>query len=124
VINQPCDANIDVVRRNLNRKLRPGWRILKYSIVHKWKVNNAPLKPILDPFHHPALSRVLSESSSPLSREYQRALTASIHLWEWMRETNHPGWQIFCQNASSFNEESGEIAFSVLARDIASSGQQ
>ena len=59
---------------------------------------------------------------SPLSREYQRALTASIHLWEWMRETNHPGWQIFCQNASSFNEESGEIAFSVLARDIASSG--
>jgi len=59
---------------------------------------------------------------SSQSREYQRALTMSIHLWEWMRVNDHAGWQIFRQNASAFNEESGEIAFSVLARDLASSG--
>jgi hypothetical protein len=59
---------------------------------------------------------------SPQSREYQRALTMSIHLWEWMRVNDHAGWRIFRQNASAFNEESGEIAFSVLARDLASSG--
>jgi hypothetical protein len=46
----------------------------------------------------------------------------SIHLWEWMRVNDHAGWQVFRQNASAFNEESGEIAFSVLARDIATSG--
>jgi Tfp pilus assembly protein PilW len=46
----------------------------------------------------------------------------SINLWEWMRVNDHAGWQVFRQNASAFNEESGEIAFSVLARDIASSG--
>ena len=61
------DANVDVVRRNLSRKLRPGWRILKYSIVHKWQVNNVPLKPVLDSFRHPALSRVLSESRDGLT---------------------------------------------------------
>ena len=59
---------------------------------------------------------------SSQSREYQRALTMSIHLWEWMRVNDHAGWHIFRQNASAFNEESGEIAFSVLARDLASSG--
>ena len=61
---------------------------------------------------------------SSQSREYQRALTMSIHLWEWMRVNDHAGWQIFRENASesAFNEESGEIAFSVLARDLASSG--
>ena len=47
---------------------------------------------------------------SSQSREYQRALTMSIHLWEWMRVNDHAGWQIFRQNASAFNEESGEIA--------------
>ena len=35
---------------------------------------------------------------------------------------NHPCWQLFKQNASAFNEEAGEIALSVLARDIARGG--
>ena len=58
----------------------------------------------------------------PQSREYQKALTVSVHLWEWMKANNHPGWAIFKHNASVFNEESGEICFSVLAREIAGSG--
>ena len=58
----------------------------------------------------------------PQSREYQKALCVSVHLWEWMKRNNHPGWQIFKNNASVFNEESGEICFSVLAREIAGSG--
>ena len=56
------------------------------------------------------------------SREYQRALLTSICLWEWMKSQQHPMWGVFKNNASVFNEESGEVAFSVLARDIASSG--
>ena len=55
-------------------------------------------------------------------REYQRALSTSVHLWEWMRSRNHPCWRLFKNNASAFNEESGEICFSVLAREIAGSG--
>ena len=39
-----------------------------------------------------------------------------------MRSHNHPCWQIFVHNASCFNEESGEVCFSVLARGIAGSG--
>ena len=56
------------------------------------------------------------------SKEYQRALLTSISLWEWMKRQAHPMWDVFKNNASVFNEESGEVAFSVLARDIASSG--
>jgi hypothetical protein len=53
--------------------------------------------------------------------EYVRALTASLLLWcNWKKE-NHPCWQVFEQNANAFNEESGEIAFSVLARSCAKS---
>ena len=52
-------------------------------------------------------------------KEYQRALSMSIVLWFRMRAHNHPAWQIFKNNASAFNEESGEICFSVLARGIA-----
>ena len=58
----------------------------------------------------------------PQAREYQKALSTSVHLWEWMRRTGHPAWSMFKNNASVFNEESGEICFSVLAREIAGSG--
>ena len=62
---------------------------------------------------------VLNESNC---REYQRALSTSISIWEWMKSINHPCWQLFKNNASAFNEESGEICFSVLAREISGSG--
>ena len=54
--------------------------------------------------------------------EYINALTASIMLWGNYEAVNHPCWQLFKQNASAFNEEAGEIALSVLARDIARGG--
>ena len=46
----------------------------------------------------------------------------SIMLWGHYAAVNHPCWQLFKQNASAFNEEAGEIALSVLARDIARGG--
>ena len=54
--------------------------------------------------------------------EYIRALTASIMLWGHYESTQHPCWQLFRHNASAFNEESGEIALSALARDISCGG--
>jgi hypothetical protein len=54
--------------------------------------------------------------------EYINALTASIMLWGHYEAVNRPCWQLFKQNASAFNEEAGEIALSVLARDIARGG--
>ena len=50
--------------------------------------------------------------------EYIRALTASLLQWSEHERTNHPCWQLFSHNVSAFNEESGEIALSVLACDI------
>ena len=50
--------------------------------------------------------------------EYIRALKASIMLSGHYESTQHPGWQLFRHNASAFNEESGEISLSALARDI------
>jgi hypothetical protein len=56
------------------------------------------------------------------SAEYIKALTASIMLWAHYESCQHPCWQIFQHNASAFNEESGEISLSILARDIARGG--
>ena len=56
------------------------------------------------------------------THEYQRALMISLHLWHWFEKSDHPAWHVFSQNPSAFNEESGEICFSVLAREIASCG--
>ena len=54
--------------------------------------------------------------------EYVRALTASLAQWSEYERCNHPCWQMFTNNASVFNEESGEISLSVLAREIARGG--
>jgi len=54
--------------------------------------------------------------------EYIRALTASILLWSNYEKSQHPCWLLFQHNASLFNEESGEISLSVLARDISRGG--
>ena len=51
--------------------------------------------------------------------EYVRALTASLLQWSEYQRVNHPCWQLFTNNASAFNEVSGEISLSVLAREIA-----
>ena len=54
--------------------------------------------------------------------EYVNALSASILLWGHYESIDHPAWQMFRNNASAFNEESGEISLSMLARDIARTG--
>jgi len=54
--------------------------------------------------------------------EYVRALTASISQWAHYEDVQHPCWQLFANNASAFNEESGEISLAALARDIARGG--
>jgi hypothetical protein len=43
-------------------------------------------------------------------------------LWSHYEQCNHPCWQLFQHNASAFNEESGEISLSILARDISRGG--
>ena len=58
----------------------------------------------------------------PSSREYQRALVTSLAMWTHHRKLNNSTWKMFKNNASAFNEEVGEICFSVLARGIASGG--
>jgi hypothetical protein len=54
--------------------------------------------------------------------EYINALSASLLLWGQYEQCNHPCWQLFQHNANAFNEESGEISLSVLARDISRGG--
>jgi hypothetical protein len=54
--------------------------------------------------------------------EYIRALTVNVLLWSHWERTDHPCWKIFVQNASAFNEESGELAFSCLARTLSTGG--
>jgi len=56
------------------------------------------------------------------SREYQKALVCSITQWVLFKEQGHPCWQMFKNNASCFNEESGEISLSILARSISAGG--
>ena len=56
------------------------------------------------------------------SYEYQGALVASVCQWLMLKAKGHPVWVMFEHNASAFNEESGEIAFSSLARGISRGG--
>ena len=56
-------------------------------------------------------------------REYQRALVCSVLLWHnYKQSTHHECWRMFVRNACAFNEETGEICFSILAKGIASNG--
>jgi hypothetical protein len=68
------------------------------------------------------LLKVFMLLDGPSSREYQQALLTSILLWQEWQQVNHPCWQMFLNNASCFNEEVGEISFSVLARGISAGG--
>ena len=54
--------------------------------------------------------------------EYINALVASLLLWGHYESEDHPCWQMFRENASAFNEESGEISLSLLARELARTG--
>ena len=56
-----------LVRRKLKAHINGSWEFLRRSIVQRWKVNNVALKPILDPFRHPEVSRVLLEFRDGLS---------------------------------------------------------
>ena len=51
-------------------------------------------------------------------REYQRSLIANLLIWEWYEQQGHPVMELAQRNASLFNEESGEISFSALARQV------
>ena len=47
---------------------------------------------------------------------YEGALILQLCLLCYYRSTNHPIWQMMKHNLSMFNEEAGELCFSVLAR--------
>ena len=68
------------------------------------------------------LLKVFILLESPRTREYTRALAVSLLQWLSMKQSGHPCWTMFNNNACAFNEERGEISFSVLARDIARGG--
>ena len=68
------------------------------------------------------LLKVFLLVGGPKCSEYVRALSASIAQWSEFERTNHPCWQLFQHNANAFNEESGEISLSVLARELARTG--
>lgn len=54
--------------------------------------------------------------------EYEKALLASLLVWARNKEAKSFLWKMFKQNACAFNEEAGEVAFSVLARQVSKGG--
>jgi len=54
--------------------------------------------------------------------EYQRAIMLSQLILTSYKQRNHVCWTMFKNNPSAFNEETGEICFSILAREIAQGG--
>ena len=55
-----------LVRSKLSAHVNSGWMFLRHSMVKKYKVNNVPLKPVLDPHRHRRMCQVLSESRDGL----------------------------------------------------------
>ena len=68
----PMTLFTTVLKRQVLRAAKPfaqeGWRYLKSSLVKKYKVNNVPLKPVVDMKDDPSLHKILSESRDGLSK--------------------------------------------------------
>jgi hypothetical protein len=54
--------------------------------------------------------------------EYEKAILASLLVWARNKRGKSFLWKMFKQNACAFNEEAGEVAFSVLARQVSKGG--
>merc|ERR1711966_544276 len=54
--------------------------------------------------------------------EYEKAILASLLVWARNKRGKSFLWEMFKQNACAFNEEAGEVAFSVLARQVSKGG--
>lgn len=52
------------------------------------------------------------------SCEYINCIILQLHLLDYNKNINSPTWQMFKNQFSVFNEESGEVSFSVLARTV------
>jgi hypothetical protein len=50
------------------------------------------------------------------STEYEKVITMQILLIEYWKSTNHVIWELMKNGLAAFNEETGEVCFSVLAR--------
>ena len=61
---------VQAVLASIKGAMRRGWHVYDRSIVKTFRVNNIPLKPIVDPIDHKVLSEVLSESRDGLSKFY------------------------------------------------------
>lgn len=72
--------------------------------------------------HQVRLLKVFMLLSGRNTHEYERALLASICIWSRQKKLDSPMWRMFEQNACAFNEESGEVAFSCLAKQVARGG--
>ena len=52
------------------------------------------------------------------SREYQRSIACHLRMLNHWSRSNHPLWDVFKKNPCAFNEEVGEVSFSVLSRHV------
>ena len=52
----------------------------------------------------------------PTETQYPSVILLNMLVLEYQRRTNTPAWLMFLHNFSLFNEESGEMSFSALAR--------
>lgn len=114
-----CEFFIPVVSASISVILRndvPRKQVQDYGCLLKMDNGRLILRQQIRLLH------VFLMLHSNRATEYQRALSASIAIWTQLRHQRHPVWTMFASNASAFNEESGEICFSVLARGVAKSG--
>lgn len=56
--------------------------------------------------------------------QYIRCMVINQTVLMHLRRINHPVWVMFHHNAACFNEEVGELSFSVLSRQVAGSSAQ
>ena len=60
-------TTVQTVLASIRRVMRHGWLLYDRSIVKRFRVNNIPLKPVVDPVEHMDLHQVLSESRDGLT---------------------------------------------------------
>ena len=56
--------------------------------------------------------------------DYPKALLANLLYLKWLKQVNHPVWHMLEADPSLFNEETGEISFSILSRSTRSNSNR
>ena len=94
------------------------WQVLDYGVSLRLNDGVTAMQ------HLVRLLQVLMATKRPQQHNYGKSIVMQLLLLLSQAKANVPVWQLFKNNMAAFNEEVGELAFSVLARAVLGDAQK